>query len=67
MNSREELIKRYPELGALLKDLPEDTRLVEVDSGTFLTLYVEAGERVLELSYVRRDDGDVLTTLNEIP
>ena len=67
MSSRDKLIERYPELEALLKDLPEDTRLVDVDSGTFLTLYVEAGERVLELSYIRRDDGDVQTTLSEIP
>ena len=65
--NRNKLIEHYPELEALLKDLPEDIRLVDVDSVTFLTLYVEAGERVLELSYIRRDDGDVQTTLNEIP
>lgn len=68
MNGREELIAAYPELTPLLKDLPDDARLVDTDQHVEvrITLYVEAGEHLLELSYNRYKDGRVETSVEEL-
>lgn len=75
MNGSDTLIQAYPELVEELRGLPEDVRLVEADSGSaphhgvesFLTLYLEAGEKVLELTYTRFADGRVTKGVGELP
>jgi len=68
VSGRDKLIVAYPELAPLLRDLPDDTRLVEADRivEVHITLYVATGEHLLELSYNRYKDGRVETSVETL-
>lgn len=65
LNGRNELLTAYPELTPLLRDLPDDTRLVDADRNV-ITLYVEAGKQLLKLKYTRYNDGRVETSVETL-
>lgn len=61
LNGRDKLLLAYPERTEFLRDLPHDTRLVDAERNgeVHITLYVEAGEHLLKLSYNRYKEGSV--------